>query len=124
MIIDDDPDILEAISLMLEISGYRLVTAEHAGRALDMLRGGLRPALIILDLMMPGMDGWTFRAAQRSDPALAAIPVVILSGNQEAVRRSTDLEVAASLCKPVDGDSLVDTVERHRARDGGFPSET
>src|SRR5262249_34241120 len=123
MVIDDDPDILDAIALTLEVSGYQVVVAEHAERALEMLRGGLRPALIILDLMMPGMDGWTFRATQRSGPALAAIPVVILSGNQEAVRRAADLGVAACVCKPVDGGFLVDTVERYRARDGGFAPE-
>ncbi len=59
---------------------------------------------------------------QRRDPALAAIPVVVLSGDQEAVRRASDLDVAAWVCKPVDTAQLVDVVERHRVRDHAPPS--
>ena len=102
MVVDDDHDILEAMTIVLEASGYRVVVFRDGAGALDVLRRGVRPALIILDLMMPGMDGWTFRAEQRRDAELAAIPVVILSGDQDAVRRASDLEVAAGLCKPID----------------------
>ncbi len=118
MIVDDDPDILEAMAMVLEGCGYAVIVAPDGRRALDLLHDGARPALIILDLMMPGMDGWAFRAEQRRNPELATIPVVILSGDSDVVHRAAGLQVAAALCKPVDVDTLVAAVEQHRYVNG------
>jgi CheY-like chemotaxis protein len=114
LIVDDDPDILETMGMVLEACGYRVIAARDGQSALDLLRGGARPALIILDLMMPGMDGWTFLSEQQRDPELAAIPVVVVSGDTDAVRHAEGLEVAAKLCKPVDVDTLLAAVQGHR----------
>jgi CheY-like chemotaxis protein len=114
LIVDDDPDILETMRLVLEACGYRVIAAREGQSALDLLRGGARPALIVLDLMMPGMDGWTLLSELQRDAGLPAIPVVVLSGDTDAVRRAASLEVAAALCKPLDVDTLLAAVERHR----------
>jgi CheY-like chemotaxis protein len=114
LIVDDDPDILETMGMVLEACGYRVISARDGQSALDLLRGGEQPALIILDLMMPGMDGWTFLSEQQGDPALAAIPVVVVSGDTDAVHRAANHKVAAALCKPVDVDTLLAAVQGHR----------
>jgi len=69
--------------------------------------------LILLDLSMPEMDGWSFRAEQRQDPRLVSIPVIILSGDSAAERESTQLGAVAALIKPVDLERLLDLVAKH-----------
>src|SRR5258708_34276997 len=78
--------------------------------ALEVLRASPKPDLILLDLMMPIMDGWQFRVAQKDDPELANIPVLALSADSTAKAAAIDAE--AYLRKPVDYDTLVDTVDR------------
>jgi CheY-like chemotaxis protein len=84
LIIDDDLDIRDALSDTLEDQGYRVFTAANGHDALRLLRdGGVAPSMILLDLMMPVMDGYAFLDERRRDPALAAIPVaVITAGNR------------------------------------------
>lgn len=114
-IVDDDPDIREIVALVLEASGYRVRTAVDGEEALATLKKHPGCALIILDLMMPGMNGWEFRSAQKSDPVLASIPVVVLTGIREVPAQTATLDAAAALQKPVDLDELVGTVARHAA---------
>jgi CheY-like chemotaxis protein len=111
MLIEDDPDIRSMISQLLELEGWRVVACVDGTEALDVLRRGERPFLILLDLMMPGMNGWQFRAEQARDSALSAIPVVVLSGD---VRGSDTGSVRADgyLKKPIDLDVLLQTL-RH-----------
>src|SRR4051812_20949227 len=71
LVVEDDPEILGALSGLLEEEGYDVQSVADARDALDRLRQGPAPELIILDLMMPGMDGWEFRTIQRADPILA-----------------------------------------------------
>src|SRR5262245_59582395 len=77
LIIEDDPDIREALAEILEDEGYATVLAGNGREALDHLAKSEMPALILLDLMMPIMDGWQFRDEQRRSPSYAAIPVVV-----------------------------------------------
>jgi CheY-like chemotaxis protein len=79
LVVDDDVAVLDGISELLEDEGYTVVTAVNGRIALDHLRGGLRPCAILLDLMMPVMDGWDFRQAQINDPDLKDIPVVVIT---------------------------------------------
>jgi CheY-like chemotaxis protein len=76
------------------------VTASDGQQGLETLRGGLRPSVILLDLMMAGMDGYQFRAEQRADPGLAPIPVVVLTADRQIDQKVEDLGVAAYLRKP------------------------
>lgn len=109
LLVEDDIDVREAVADTLDEAGYRVSPARNGQEALDMLRSGaVQPRVILLDLMMPVMDGWQFREEQLRDPALASIPVVALSahGGIEA------LDAAAHLRKPVELKQLLDTVAR------------
>ena len=77
LLVEDEAAIREVIEAVLEAEGYRVVSTVDGADALDVLRDGLRPCMIILDLMMPVMDGWEFRAAQMRDPDLLKIPTVV-----------------------------------------------
>ena len=112
LVIDDDHDILLSLQDVLEVEGYHVITASSGREALEYLRQGLRPDLILLDLMMPEVSGWAFRAWQRADPALASIPVVVVSGQGLSAQQVSQLGVAGYLPKPVDLDMLLDTVAR------------
>ncbi len=112
LVIDDDHDILLSLQDVLEVEGYRVITACSGREGLEYLRQGLRPDLILLDLMMPEVSGWAFRARQRADPALASIPVVIVSGQGLSAHDVAELGVAGYLPKPVDLDVLLGTVAR------------
>jgi two-component system response regulator MprA len=112
LVIDDDHDIRLSLQDVLEVEGYRVITASSGREALEFLRQGLRPELILLDLMMPDVSGWEFRARQRADPALASIPVVVISGQGLSAHDVAELGVDGYLPKPVDLDTLLSTVER------------
>ena len=79
LLIDDDFAILDGVSDFLESEGYSVVEASNGIDALNQLRSGLRVDAIVLDVMMPIMDGWDFRAEQLADPSLREIPVVVIS---------------------------------------------
>jgi len=79
LVVDDNSDVLEVVSALLEAEGYAVATADNGADALEQLRAGLKPALVILDLTMPVMDGWEFRDRQLKDPELRDIPTIIYS---------------------------------------------
>jgi CheY-like chemotaxis protein len=79
LLVDDDYAILDGVSDFLECEGYGVVSASNGIDALNQLRSGLRVNAIVLDVMMPMMDGWDFRAEQLADPSLRDIPVVVIS---------------------------------------------
>jgi CheY-like chemotaxis protein len=109
LLVEDDVDVREAVADTLEDAGYRVLSARHGLEALELLRGGnMRPCVILLDLMMPVMDGWQFRAEQRNDPQLAGIPVVALSAHGSLY----ELGAADHLRKPVQLRALMDAVAR------------
>lgn len=111
LIVDDDADIRAALQELLEMEGYSVRCAEHGGTALKRLREGERPGLILLDLMMPVMDGFAFRQAQLADERLTGLNVLVFSaGRQPADPRIGN---APMLPKPLDLDRLLETVERH-----------
>jgi CheY-like chemotaxis protein len=81
LLVDDDFGIIDGVSDFLESEGFSVVPASNGIDALSQLRVGLRVDVIVLDVMMPMMDGWDFRAEQLADPALRDIPVVIISAS-------------------------------------------
>jgi DNA-binding response OmpR family regulator len=110
LIVEDDPDLRAMLDQLLFLEGFNTLTAENGSAALGLLRQPPRPNVILLDLMMPIMDGWGFRERQRSDAELSSIPVVILSAIAD---RATSLEAAAILPKPLNFDQLVTVVRSH-----------
>ena len=98
---------------LLTLEGFVATTVANGREALEYLRQGDRPDIILLDLMMPVMDGWEFRRKQQSDPALATVPVVVLSALHH--RRAADVDAVAFLKKPLDFDRLLELV-RHYCR--------
>ncbi len=113
LIVDDDPDILAAGRMVLECAGYQVATATNGTEALARLRGEPAPCLILLDLMMPVMNGWEFRDEQTRDPRLSAIPVVIMTGAGRAVSAEAPIGAAGLLEKPVALSTLLSTVRRY-----------
>lgn len=111
LIVEDDPDQRDAVTLALEGEGYTVVRASTGLEALELLLGGTRPCMILLDLMMPEMDGVQFRDEQLKSDELARIPVVVLSAFGQATRAKY-LQVAEYLRKPVELDRLLSVVER------------
>ena len=111
LVVDDDPDICEVIETVLELNGYRVITACDGADALERLRAGVRPCLILLDLMMPKMSGFEFREEQQRDPALRGIPVMILSGDGRAEAKAVALGVEG-MRKPVELGVLLEAVAR------------
>ncbi len=104
LVIDDDKDIRTVITEILDQSGYEVFTASSGQQGLD-LATQMIPNLIILDLMMPGMDGWTVLTKLQHKPALADVPVIILSG-ASGLEMAMSLGAAAVLFKPVDAHQL------------------
>jgi CheY-like chemotaxis protein len=114
LIVDDDLDILAAQAEMLESEGYEVTMVTDARAALSHLRDGLRPRVILLDLMMPGMNGWDFRTEQLKDIDLRDIPVVIVTAanvSEEALK--AQLGDISLLRKPAMEDELISVVRRH-----------
>ena len=113
MIVDDEEDIRSMIRLALELKGYNVVEASDGRDALRQLREGARPGLILLDLMMPGMNGWDFRDQQARDPELAEIPVLVFTGDTRITQKVRELGAAGYVKKPVGFHSLQAVVEKH-----------
>ena len=113
LLIEDNTDSAEAFRTVLEMAGFEVVVAFHGADALAILRYDRDFCTILLDLMMPVMDGWAFREAQQRDPTLAEIPVVILSGDGRVADKARQMGVADYLAKPPDPGALVHLIERH-----------
>jgi CheY-like chemotaxis protein len=112
LVVEDDSDIRDELADVIEDSNYRTIRAANGAVALQKLRGGPRPCVILLDLMMPVMDGRAFLAEQQSDAALKEIPVVVLSAHIDGARAGTQMSAAAFLKKPIDLAELLSTIAR------------
>jgi CheY-like chemotaxis protein len=106
LLIEDDTALRDATSELLEDEGFSVVTAIDGRDALDLLRAGLRPSVIVLDLMMPRMDGWDFRHIQMADQRLKDIPVVVVT----AAGFRSQFREGHFVAKPVDPVALIDAI--------------
>jgi CheY-like chemotaxis protein len=114
LIVDDDAGIRQLLLLFLEHKGYTAKSVSNGLEALDQLQiDQPLPSLILLDLMMPVMDGATFRQAQLADSRIAAIPVVVLSAAENIEAQAPLLTANAYVPKPIEFDSLLEIVERY-----------
>jgi CheY-like chemotaxis protein len=110
LVVDDDQAIRETLCELLEDEGHRAVGAANGKEALDILRREDRPCVILLDVMMPVMDGPTFRAEQLKDPSLSAIPVAVITA--AGASAAAALNPGALLLKPLSMDSVLQVVDR------------
>jgi CheY-like chemotaxis protein len=111
LIVDDDEDIRDTIRSLLQLRGYIVDTAPDGRVGLERMRTAHPPALVILDYMMPGMNGEEFREAQLADPELARVPVVLLTGAGDVGSAAhVDIE---RMAKPIELQLLFETVARY-----------
>ncbi len=113
LITDDDPVIIELLQVNLEFEGYDVITAADGLEAVERAARDT-PDLVILDIMMPRMDGWTARAEMLKDPRTAEIPVIFLSARaqQADLRKGYESGVAAYVTKPFEPVELLDLIEQ------------
>ena len=117
LVVEDDHDTREAFIMLAESVGLDVVGVENGRAALRVLRDGLRPCLIVLDIAMPEMDGFEFRREQMADPALADLPVAVMSGGGWATEADARrMGLAVFLRKPVDPEELVRAFTDHCGR--------
>jgi CheY-like chemotaxis protein len=112
LIVEDDADLREMMAQLLTLEGYQIEAVANGREALEYLNEAPRPDVILLDLMMPIMDGWEFRRRQQNDPALADVPVIVLTALDQAQARASDLNGVDFLKKPLDFDRLLELVRR------------
>jgi CheY-like chemotaxis protein len=113
LVVEDDPELLLSLSEVIESEGYGVSCARHGLEALGRLRGGVHPSVILLDLMMPIMNGWQFRYEQRQDSDLAKIPTVVVSAKTDSQQHAAWLEADDYISKPIDLNVLLRTVSRY-----------
>jgi CheY-like chemotaxis protein len=111
LVIDDDPAILDLIAQVLLEEGYEVLAVSNGQTAVDLARK-VRPHLILLDLMMPQMNGWQVTDVLKADPQTRAIPILLLSARRDMARTANELGVTAYLEKPFDLDDLLNRVQR------------
>ena len=108
LLVDDDEDALSALALILEFKGYRVATAGNGKLALEYFDHHPSPRLMIADLFMPEMDGWELCEEIKRRPALAHLPVVVVTAFGKAV----EVEADEILPKPLDVDRLFMVLDR------------
>jgi CheY-like chemotaxis protein len=111
LIVEDDEDLREMMAQMLTLEGFHTASVSNGREALDYLHAAANPDVILLDLMMPVMDGWELRRQQQADPALAEVPVIVLSALDHG--RAAALHADAFLKKPLDFDRLLTLVRTY-----------
>lgn len=111
VVVDDDTDLRETLGELLCEEGYDARLFENGRTALEFLRRGGRPRLILLDLMMPEMDGWQFREEQLKDAALKDIPVVVMTASRGL--DGSPIPAQEVLYKPIGLGEIIDAVERN-----------
>jgi CheY-like chemotaxis protein len=114
LVVEDDDDVREALLLLLGAEGVLAVGATHGRDAIDRIKGGFHPSLILLDLMMPVMDGERFLKVRILDPELASIPVVVVSAMQRMRVDPVELRIDKMISKPVNPSRVLDTVRQYR----------
>ena len=113
LVVEDDFAIRSNLRLLLSAAGYAVQQAKNGQEALNIMQTQHElPTLVLLDIMMPVMDGWQFRKHQIKDQRLAAIPVIVMTADGHAEQKSLELEAQGYVRKPIDIDSFLDLVAK------------
>jgi CheY-like chemotaxis protein len=118
LLCEDDPDIRDSVTEILEEAGYTVLGATSGDEALRLLSRHERPALLLLDLMMPGMNGWELYKELRQDPLWSSIPIVVFSAMPRVEGYADAIGAVEYLRKPLAMDELLGAVARHTAPQG------
>jgi CheY-like chemotaxis protein len=110
LVVDDDPDTRESMQEVLEAEGYAVSCVANGREALEYLQHSPRPCVILLDLMMPVMDGWQFRREQKLDPTIADIPLIVITASG---KRPVLIDADELVMKPLDIGRLFEAIERY-----------
>jgi CheY-like chemotaxis protein len=113
LVVDDDADLRHALQEILRDEGYLVASVDNGFQALEVMKAGARPCVVLLDIRMPQMDGVSFRRAQLQDPAIADIPVVLFTADSAGKREAADLGIEYVLRKPVDLYQLLEVVAHY-----------
>lgn len=116
LVVDDDPDIRDSVADALDQEGFRAICAADGRDALQVLAREGPPAFVLLDLMMPAMDGAAFCARLRATPAWTSVPVVVFSAHRDAATLAAQMGADAVLSKPVRLADLMDVAARFAKR--------
>lgn len=109
LIVEDDAVLRDLLHQILQMGGYDVSLASNGREALDLLQGGLTPCLMIVDLMMPVMNGWEFLEACEAEPKYANVPKIVMSAVVDA---AAQVSADAFLPKPADFDEIIALVQR------------
>jgi CheY-like chemotaxis protein len=112
LIVEDDSALREALTQVLSDEGYELLSARDGLEAINCLKKGNRPDVILLDLSMPVVNGWEFRMFQKRDPELARIPVILITAGGYSREEVAWLEPSALIPKPIELDVLLAVIRR------------
>jgi CheY-like chemotaxis protein len=115
LIVDDDHDTLTAISETLEMEGHRTTCVSNGQVALEYLRTGAATCVILLDLMMPAMNGWQFREQQLQETVLAGVPLVLITADANPEIKAAELSADRYLRKPLKPEQLIAAVAKYCA---------
>lgn len=113
LVVEDNDDLRENLAFFIQLQGFEVLTASNGQEALHMIQQNGPPCLILLDLMMPVMDGWALRAELLKDPTSAQVPVVLLSGIGDIEREARALKAAGFLSKPFEPEELYRLLHAH-----------
>jgi CheY-like chemotaxis protein len=119
LVIEDDEGVRDSLAAILREDGHTVETVGGGVEALRRLRELPLPTLMLLDLMMPGMDGIDFRRAQLADPALRDIPVIIISARPDIARQAAELGAEDFLRKPMSFEELLHVVQNRAITEVG-----
>ena len=112
LVVDDDPNILEVVSELLDMEGYRVATAANGAEALRVVEAG-RPSLVLLDMRMPVLDGWGFAKELRARGV--KLPILVMTAAQNARVWAEEIGAQGYVAKPFEVPALLDAVEKLRA---------
>lgn len=113
LLVDDEPDLRECISELLEGAGYTVTQAENGKAALELLKSGDKPKVIVLDYMMPVMNGKTFCENASQDSQLRSIPIILLTAANVTAEAIEEMHVAVQLEKPIHIDKFLSAVKTY-----------
>ena len=125
MVVEDDPMIRSSLVELLEAEGYQVVGVENGQAAMNHLKSGQAlPSVILLDVMMPIMDGWQFRTQQLSDVKISKIPVIVVTADGNARDKAVVMNAQGWINKPFKIDEILDAVAKYKIKSPNAKSFT